>query len=295
MLHTLTSYLQVYHTLRDCVTSFRSRPHPKLPYTLLPVSATNPLRPRFTLSPYLIPLKPQLPSWLLTEHDSLWTALVINNSPVVRSVSPAAGHPHVPHWCVREATLCFFTSSVSCFGLRGGIRTFHLFVSVAGTEVPSDVATFALPHEFCPRSLHNFVRKLKNRWRIGLPYFNIRTTQNRNILVWKARPLQDSGQQLIWWARKQKASYLLSVRIQTPALTAWAHTVPVSVKNRWTLRHWYGRERGRERRGREHCTTGERTDFMEVSTGGKLEPLGMYESLLLLRWLRRVYDNLQRK
>lgn len=184
--YTLTSYLQVYHTLRDCVTSFRSRPHPKLPYTLLPVSATNPLRPRFTLSPYLIPLKPQLPSWLLTEHDSLWTALVINNSPVVRSVSPAAGHPHVPHWCVREATLCFFTSSVSCFGLRGGIRTFHLFVSVAGTEVPSDVATFALPNEFCPRSLHNFVRKLKNRWRIGLPYFNIRTTQNRSILVGKA-------------------------------------------------------------------------------------------------------------
>lgn len=80
-------------------TSARTRPlrRPRVaPYTFLPVRATNPLRLRFTLSPYLIPLNPQLPPWLLTEHDSLWIALVINNSPAVRSASPAAGHPRVP-------------------------------------------------------------------------------------------------------------------------------------------------------------------------------------------------------
>lgn len=49
--------------------------------------ATNPRRPRFTLSPYLIPLNPQLPPWLLTEHDSLRTAPVINNSPSLAASS----------------------------------------------------------------------------------------------------------------------------------------------------------------------------------------------------------------
>lgn len=132
-------------------TSARTRPlrRPRVaPYTFLPVRATNPLRLRFTLSPYLIPLNPQLPPWLLTEHDSLWIALVINNSPAVRSASPAAGHPRVPHWCVREATRCFsplafsFLGGGGCCGGRA-IRTFHLLVTATGIDVPSDASPHA--------------------------------------------------------------------------------------------------------------------------------------------------------
>lgn len=111
---------------RRSLTSARSRPlrRPRVAPTLLPVRATNPLRPRFTLSPYLIPLNPQLPPWLLTEHDSLRTALVINNSPALRSASPAAGHRASPHRltvaCVEpqltprfffSLSWCLFTSS----------------------------------------------------------------------------------------------------------------------------------------------------------------------------------------
>lgn len=103
--HAFLIYIYLgFHTQRGCLphrslTSARSRPlrRPRVAPTLLPVRATNPLRPRFTLSPYLIPLNPQLPPWLLTEHDSLRTALVINNSPALTSsASPAAGHHTSP-------------------------------------------------------------------------------------------------------------------------------------------------------------------------------------------------------
>lgn len=96
-------------------TSAPSRPlyRPRAAPTLLPVRATNPLRPRFTLSPYLIPLNPQLPPWLLTEHDRLWTALVINNSPALRSASSAAaaGHRFVLSGACRRPR-CALTSRI---------------------------------------------------------------------------------------------------------------------------------------------------------------------------------------
>lgn len=93
------------------LTSAPSRPlcRPRAAPTLLPVRATNPLRPWFTLSPYLIPLNPQLPPWLLTEHDRLWTALVINNSPALRSASPAAAAGHRTFSLVRACSHAVFS------------------------------------------------------------------------------------------------------------------------------------------------------------------------------------------
>lgn len=132
------------------------------PIHFLPVRATNPLRLRFTLSPYLIPLNPQLPPWLLTEHDSLWIALVINNSPAVRSDSPAAGHPRVPHWCVREATLCFSPPAFSFFGCGGG--GYALFTSLLPRLASTSRLARRCTASFAPRSLCNFLRKPMNRW-----------------------------------------------------------------------------------------------------------------------------------
>lgn len=190
-------------------TSARTRPlrRPRVaPYTFLPVRATNPLRLRFTLSPYLIPLNPQLPPWLLTEHDSLWIALVINNSPAVRSASPAAGHPRVPHWCVREATRCFSPLAFSFFGGGGCCRggRYALFTSL----LPRLASTSRLTHRrtpgFCPWSLRNFLREPMNRWGerdlhvfwVGLNNNN----NNRSLHVGKRRPLCGTrGQQLIGW------------------------------------------------------------------------------------------------
>lgn len=115
----------------------RSRPlrRPRVAPTLLPVRATNPLRPRFTLSPYLIPLNPQLPPWLLTEHDSLRTALVINNSPALRSASPAAGHRASPHRltvaCVEpQLTPRFFFSLLVFVYFIPAARRVALFTSL---------------------------------------------------------------------------------------------------------------------------------------------------------------------
>lgn len=154
---------------RRSLTSARSRPlrRPRVAPTLLPVRATNPLRPRFTLSPYLIPLNPQLPPWLLTEHDSLRTALVINNSPALRSASPAAGHRASPHRltvaCVEpQLTPRFPPLSPGVCLLhpgRSACRTFYLLatalerqprLAVPTKQAPAGlVGRLMLPHPRC--------------------------------------------------------------------------------------------------------------------------------------------------
>lgn len=176
---------------RRSLTSAPSRPvcRPRAAPTLLPVRATNPLRPWFTLSPYLIPLNPQLPPWLLTEHDRLWTALVINNSPALGSASPAAAAGHRASSLVRACShavlslLAFVYLILAARCLTRGDFTSLLLCAASGqsrlalpTKSPlrsrqplgvSDVATSALPHgEFClrRRSLRNFLRTLRNRW-----------------------------------------------------------------------------------------------------------------------------------
>lgn len=80
LLHSLFSGVIIRSSSPAPVLNLRMHPPspsaPTCPIHFLPVRATNPLRLRFTLSPYLIPLNPQLPPWLLTEHDSLWIALL---------------------------------------------------------------------------------------------------------------------------------------------------------------------------------------------------------------------------
>lgn len=202
-------------------------PAPSCP-ALLPVRATNPLRPWFTLSRYLIPLNPQLPPWLLTEHDRLWTALVINNSPALRFSGRGRRTPRVlTAACVQPRCASLqrlFTGSVS----HTERRTFHLSVTLrslqhrAGCHCPKSRSH---PLGWCcdiRAATWRVLRKTPQLWSDT----EEQVEEDRGAAplspIWeaaactrgkRASPLQE--QQLMWWASNR--DYLLSVHGRTPA------------------------------------------------------------------------------
>lgn len=265
---TVTHKIFIKTCRRRCLphrslTSAPSRPRrrPRAAPTLLPVRATNPLRPWFTLSPYLIPLNPQLPPWLLTEHDRLWTALVINNSPALRSASPAAAAGHRTFSLVRACShavfslLAFCLLKFGCSRSHAGIRTFPAPCYCVQPRVPgwrcppspamvqlwclSAVATSALPHgDFCfrRRPLRNFPWTLRSRWRRNS---TISYRQSRSMHRGKSSSPQQE-QQLIWWARKQRVQATYCQDSARLCSVTQAQTVTVSAAQsaatRWTSR-----------------------------------------------------------
>lgn len=212
-------------------------PSPSAPtcpiHFFLPVRATNPLRLRFTLSPYLIPLKP--PAAALVTH---WTRQPVNRpglliihqpcAPILRPQDTRA----YPNWCVREATLCFSPPALSFFlgGVGGGCGEGDTHFSPPcyrdwhrrPRPTRRCTARFALPI-----SLRNFLRNPMNRWWWWWWWRGDRTStfwwtdknknsNNRSLHVGKRRPLcrtRGATADLVSGTRKRGAP-LLTVAAQ---------------------------------------------------------------------------------